>query len=87
MFLAEMTMKTHGALGDIQSVRYVKNGKGGQWWKAAKENNNVQAGWQQMSPEDIVHPDFAKIERLVGPEISDPGASSPSDLAGASDIR
>jgi hypothetical protein len=70
---------TTDALGDSQTVRYVKNGrgghgKGGQWWKAAKENNQVHAGWSELSPEDIVSPDSAKIEDLVGPEISDPGA-------------
>ena len=75
----EMTPRTPDALGNIQSVRYVKNGKGaqgkgGQWWKAAKESNQVHAGWRELSPEYIVHPDFAKIENLVGLEISDPGA-------------
>ncbi len=75
----EMTPRTHDALRNIQSVRHVKNGKGGQgkggqWWKAAKENNQVHAGWRELSPEFIVHPDFATIKNLVGLDISDPAA-------------
>jgi hypothetical protein len=30
------------------SVRYVKNGPGGHWWKLARARNQVHAGWQEV---------------------------------------
>ena len=30
------------------SVRYVKNGPGGQWWKTAKANGQMHLGWRNI---------------------------------------
>lgn len=45
------------------SVRYVKNGKGGRWWRAAKANNQVHLGWKSIPHELLLKPDFSKIEQ------------------------
>jgi hypothetical protein len=44
------------------SVRYVKNGKGGQWWKVAKTNNQIHLGWRNIPRHLLTNPDFQKIE-------------------------
>jgi hypothetical protein len=31
-----------------KSVRYVKNGAGGQWWTTAKANGQVHLGWRNV---------------------------------------
>jgi hypothetical protein len=35
------------------SVRYVKNGPGGGWWKLARARNQVHAGWQEV-PDQVL---------------------------------
>ncbi len=35
------------------SVLYVKNGKGGQWWRTARKSNQVHAGWAKIPAETI----------------------------------
>lgn len=50
------------------SVRYVKNGRKGQWWPAAKSNNQVHAGWKNIPKELLVKPNYDKIERLIKDE-------------------
>lgn len=50
------------------SVRYVKNGKGGQWWKAAQMNGQVHLGWKEIPHELLLNADFAIIEQKVKDE-------------------
>lgn len=50
------------------SVRYVKNGAGGQWWPAAKANGQVHAGWSNIPHELLINPDFALIKQMVKDE-------------------
>jgi hypothetical protein len=47
------------------SVRYVKNGTGGKWWRAAKANGQVHLGWKTVPTELLLKPDFPKIERIL----------------------
>ena len=44
------------------SVRYVKNGPGGRWWKVAKTNEQIHLGWKNVAHELLLNPDFAKIK-------------------------
>ena len=47
------------------SVRYVKNGAGGQWWRVAKTNGQIHLGWPRI-PDDLLHAaDLAQIEALI----------------------
>jgi hypothetical protein len=50
------------------SVRYVKNGAGGQWWHAAKENRQVLAGWPKIPHSLLLNPDFAVIRQKIKEE-------------------
>src|SRR5664280_295864 len=50
------------------SVRYVKNGRGGQWWRAAKTNAQVHLGWKTIPHELLLRPDFLRIEQMVKAE-------------------
>ena len=50
------------------SVRYVKNGAGGQWWQAAKADGQVHAGWPNIPVELLLNPDFAVIKRIIEEE-------------------
>ena len=47
------------------SVRYVKNGRGGQWWQAARANNQIHLGWKSVPRELLVQPDFPKIKKAL----------------------
>lgn len=47
------------------SVRYVKNGKGGQWWKAAKTNAQIHAGWRIIPAELLLKPDYPQIRERI----------------------
>lgn len=48
-----------------QSVRYVKNGAGGQWWKAAKADGQIHLGWRNI-PDVLLHTaDMVPIENLI----------------------
>ena len=47
------------------SVRYVKNGKSGQWWKAAQDNNQIHIGWKIIPRELLELPNFSKIEEII----------------------
>jgi len=47
------------------TVRYVKNGRHGQWWLAAKSNGQVHLGWKTVPNELLVNPDFPEIERIL----------------------
>ena len=57
------------------SVCYVKNGRGGKWWPAAKANGQVHAGWRIIPPEQLQNPgDFKEIERIIRKDFDDRGA-------------
>ncbi len=47
------------------SVRYVKNGRGGRWWESARTNNELHAGWPEVPVELLRAADLAKIEPWV----------------------
>jgi hypothetical protein len=47
------------------SVRYVKNGRGGQWWQAAKANGQVHLGWNNIHSEFLLSGDFPSIEKMM----------------------
>lgn len=47
-----------------RSVRYVKNGEGGKWWKAAKAGRQVHLGWSKVPPELLTTADLAAIDAL-----------------------
>jgi hypothetical protein len=47
------------------SVRYVKNGEHGQWWRTAKANGQVHLGWKTVPNGLLVNPDFPEIERIL----------------------
>jgi hypothetical protein len=46
------------------SVRYVKNGEGGRWWKTAKERAQVHLGWSGVPRELLERRDLRAIEAL-----------------------
>jgi hypothetical protein len=50
------------------SVRYVKNGRGGQWWQAARANNQIHLGWKSVPHELLLTRDFAKIKHVLKAE-------------------
>jgi hypothetical protein len=50
------------------SVRYVKNGRGGRWWNAAKANGQIHAGWGDIPDELLLAADMAGVEAAVRPD-------------------
>jgi hypothetical protein len=54
------------------SVRYVKNGKGGQWWPVAQARGQVHLGWRTVPNKLLRKPDFRKLKKLYG---SGPGVT------------
>jgi hypothetical protein len=46
------------------SVRYIKNGGGGSWWKTAREKNQLHAGWNPVSQELLHARDWPRIRPL-----------------------
>jgi hypothetical protein len=48
-----------------ESVRYVKNGAGGQWWKAAKLNEQIHLGWRNIPGALLSAADMTPIEDLT----------------------
>lgn len=58
------------------SVRYVKLGAGGRWWKAAKELGQIHFGWKAVPDEALAAADYDVIERTIRHEYgSKPGAT------------
>src|SRR6266849_3785007 len=47
------------------SVRYVKNGASGQWWKAAKANGQIHLGWRVIPDALLRMADMGPIESLI----------------------
>jgi hypothetical protein len=58
------------------SVRYVKNGKGGRWWQSAKTNAQIHLGWKEIPHELLRNPDFPAIEKLNRRGFTDQGAAT-----------
>jgi hypothetical protein len=50
------------------SVRYVKNGKGGQWWNAAKANGQIHLGWRNIPGDLLLAANMAAIKPLIQEE-------------------
>lgn len=48
-----------------RSVRYVKLGAGGRWWKAARERGQIHFGWTQIPAEALAGSDLVAIEKAV----------------------
>lgn len=47
------------------SVRYVKNGRGGQWWRASKDRNQIHLGWKTIPKQLLLKPDFQKLRQAI----------------------
>ncbi|MGC2161640.1 MAG: restriction endonuclease [Silvibacterium sp.] len=47
------------------SVRYVKNGRGGQWWQTAKAREQIHLSWKNIPHELLLSGNFSKIEQAV----------------------
>ena len=58
------------------SVRYIKNGAGGRWWKAAKANGQIHAGWRDIPDALLRTADMGQIESLIRTQFGNkPGAT------------
>ncbi len=58
------------------SVRYVKLGAGGRWWKAAKTLGQIYFGWKSVPDEALASADYAVIEKAIREEYGPkPGAT------------
>lgn len=67
-------------LGLPEGVRYVKNGRGGQWWPTARQNGELHAGWNEV-PADVLASgsvDGARpyVEALFKPDGAGRGAAN-----------
>jgi hypothetical protein len=47
------------------SVRYIKNGVGGQWWSFAKAKGQLHAGWSIIPRSLLEQPNFSEIEKIL----------------------
>lgn len=57
------------------SVRFVKNGEHGKWWKAAKERNQIHAGFADVPVDLLRAADMVRIEPIIRARYgSKPGA-------------
>jgi hypothetical protein len=54
-----------GNINFPKSVRYVKNSRGGQWWQAARANNQIHLGRKSVPHKFLLMPDFPKIKQLL----------------------
>ena len=48
-----------------KTVRYVKNGAGGQWWASAKKLGQIHLGWSIISPDLLQAADWAAIKAVI----------------------
>ncbi|SDR49869.1 hypothetical protein SAMN05519103_04009 [Rhizobiales bacterium GAS113] len=62
------------------SVRYVKNGLGSQWWKAAKAHGQIHLGWPTVSHTLLRKPDWPAIETQTRKEFGSKGGAATRDL-------
>lgn len=44
-----------------ESVRYIKNGPGGCWWKLAKTNGELHGGWSDIPTDVLISGDLALV--------------------------
>jgi hypothetical protein len=47
------------------SVRYVKNGQGGKWWKVAKSCGQIHLGWSSIPHDLLLAADYTTIESMI----------------------
>jgi hypothetical protein len=52
------------------SVRYVKNGRGGQWWPMAKANGQLHSGWSNIPDSVLRDGDMAAIQKIIRNEFA-----------------
>lgn len=54
-------------MGDTlpKTVRYVKNGAGGQWWATAKARGEIHAGWRNIPHDVLLACDLASIKATI----------------------
>ena len=52
-------------------VRYVKNGEHGKWWEAAKDNNQIHAGWSNIPADLLQQRDLERIKDLIYKDFAD----------------
>ena len=50
---------------ELTSVRYIKNGPGGQWWEAAKAGNELHIGWGSVPIELLVSGDMPAARQTI----------------------
>lgn len=46
-------------------VRYIKNGEGSRWWKAARTAGQVHAGWSRIPDDMLARQDLPAIEERL----------------------
>jgi hypothetical protein len=47
------------------TVRYVKNGQSGCWWREAHKKEQVHLGWKSVPKKLLIKPNFPKIEKII----------------------
>lgn len=52
----------------LNSVRYVKNGAGSRWWRSAKSNGELHAGWANIPIQELLTPDFTALGNRIKPK-------------------
>ena len=57
------------------TVRYVKNGPRGRWWRAAKERRQAHFGWSQVPGDLLLRTDIRAIEEIFRRYSKDKGAA------------
>jgi hypothetical protein len=63
-------------MSDSPRLRYIKNGAGGQWWKAARDNGQIHAGWGGVPAPMLLAADMPAIESLIRAQFgAKPGAT------------
>ncbi len=67
------------------TVRYVKNGRGGRWWAAAKERRQAHFGWSSVPGELLIRADLRGIEEIIRNHAKDEGAAT-RDLSQIADV-
>ena len=53
------------------SIRHVKNGRSGRWWKSAQKNGQIHAGWKSIPDELLRDKDLLAIEKLLKAQYGD----------------
>lgn len=58
------------------TVRYLKNGRGGKWWPAAKERHQAHFGWSRLPGDLLLRSDLRAIEEVIRDRSKDEGAAT-----------